>query len=120
MPGGSDLTIALDVLASLRNRIVNPPAMRKFALKTVGVPDARGPAVAPLLFTVALLAAVVERPATEVAFAFGVPGRTVAAGVINCDCDPAADEPDGAREAGTSVTLSFCEKSGRMVICVYK
>lgn len=116
MPGGSDLTIALDVLASLRNRIVNPPVMRKFALKTVGVPDGRGPGEALLLFAVALLAAVVERPAMEVAFAFGVPGGTVAAGVINCD--PAADEPDGTREEGTSVTLSFWEKSGRMVMCV--
>lgn len=125
MPGGSDLMMLLDVLASLRKRIVNPPAMRKFALNAVGVPEADGVpearaavVVADVLvaLALALLAADVEILAMEVALAFGVPGRIVAAGVISCD--PATDEPDDTRAAGGSVMFSFCEKSGRMTICV--
>jgi hypothetical protein len=68
------------------------------------------------LLALALLTAAVEMLAMEVALAFGVPGGRVAGGVINCE--PATEEPDGTREDGTSVMLSFWEKSGRMVMCV--
>jgi hypothetical protein len=57
----------LDVLASLRNLIVKPPVIRKFALKAVEVAEVRVPVVVarlPLL-ALALLTAAVEMLAME-------------------------------------------------------